>query len=333
MGEAISTATFGTENIPGGYPPGPSGVQRMVVARRELASLIGRALPADGSRQLQPGLFIHRRSRAGGPVHSFADPALCVIVQGSKLVLVGDRRLQYDDEHYLITTANLPLTGQILDASEAKPYLALRLLLTPAMVTSVVLDTGLRLATVPTTSRIASAADTSRLDADLIDALLRLVRLAGEPSRYPALAPLVVREIVYRLLTGRESVRMLHLARVGGRASQIDRAIQFIRRNYARRFTVTELAGEVHMGNSSFYAHFRAVTGLSPLQFQKQLRLQAARQLLIDGTCDATTAAYRVGYQDASQFNREYKRRFGRPPIRDVSYAREMTQELRQIDW
>ena len=125
MGEAISTATFGTENIPGGYPPGPSGVQRMVVARRELASLIGRALPADGSRQLQPGLFIHRRSRAGGPVHSFADPALCVIVQGSKLVLVGDRRLQYDDEHYLITTANLPLTGQILDASEAKPYLAL----------------------------------------------------------------------------------------------------------------------------------------------------------------------------------------------------------------
>jgi AraC-like DNA-binding protein len=167
------------------------------------------------------------------------------------------------------------------------------------------------------------AVDVSPLDANLLDATLRLVRLIDTPGEYRVLAPLVVREIVYRLLTGAQASRMRHLATIGGHAHRMVRAVEKLRENFDKPLRMEDIARELGMSVSGFHVHFKAVTAMSPLQFQKQLRLQEARRLLLGEDLDAASAAYRVGYNDASHFNREYKSLFGAPPMRDVQRLRE----------
>ena len=166
--------------------------------------------------------------------------------------------------------------------------------------------------------------DVSALDANLLDATLRLVRLVDVPVEYRVLAPLVIREIVYRLLTGAQAGRLRHLATFGGHAHRMVRAVEKLRMNFNKPLRIEEVARELGMSVSGFHAHFRAVTAMSPLQFQKQLRLQEARRLMLSEDLDAAEAGYRVGYDDASHFNREYKRHFGEPPMRDVGRMREL---------
>jgi transcriptional regulator GlxA family with amidase domain len=166
------------------------------------------------------------------------------------------------------------------------------------------------------------AVDVSPIDANLLDATLRLVRLIETPSDYRALAPLIVREIVYRLLSGAESDRMRHLATLGGQSPQMVRAVEKLRKHVDKPLRIESLARELSMSPSGFHAHFKAVTAMSPLQFQKQLRLQEARRLMLSESLDAAEAGQRVGYDDASHFNREYKRHFGEPPMRDVERLR-----------
>ncbi len=296
--------------------------RRMRADQEELADRIARALPRDGAVEPQPGLHFRRHSRSAERVYGFYAPAFCVIAQGSKDILLGDDTFRYDPAHYLISTMELPLIGEVVEASPERPYLSFRLLLDPSVVTSVMVDSGL--VQPRGDGGGVKAVDVSPLDANLLDATLRLVRLIDAPGEYRVLAPLVIREIVYRLLTGAQGSRMRHLARFGGHAHRMVRAVEKLRENFNQALRIEDIARELGMSVSGFHAHFRAVTAMSPLQFQKQLRLQEARRLMLSEDLDAAEAGYRVGYDDASHFSREYKRHFGEPPIRDVERLREL---------
>jgi AraC-like DNA-binding protein len=293
----------------------------MQADQQELADRIGRALPCDGVVEPQPGLHFRRCSRPTARVHGSYAPFFCVVAQGSKELLVGEDSFRYDSAHSVVSTIELPMIGQVVDASPERPYLALRLLLDPSVVTSVMVESGLGQ---PGDDDGVKAVDVSALDADLLDATVRLVRLIDTPGEYRALAPLVTREITYRLLAGAQGRRMRHLAISGGHAHRMARAVEKLRENFDKLLRIEEIARELGMSVSGFHAHFKALTAMSPLQFQKQLRLQEARRLMLNERFDAAEAGYRVGYHDTSHFSREYKRHFGEPPIRDVARLREL---------
>lgn len=294
--------------------------RRMQADREELADRIGRALPRDGSGEPRPGLIFNRASSRTGPLHGVMEPSFCVIAQGRKEILFGGDRLRYDAAHYLITTVGMPGVGHIVEASPARPYLAFRLVLDPSIVTSAMVETCL---VRPRDAGVVKAADVSTLDAGLLDATVRLVRLLDAPEEYRTIAPLVIREIVYRLLTGRQASRMRHLATFGGQAHRVARAVKRLSADFNKAIRVEDMAAELGMSVSAFHAHFKTVTAMSPLQFQKHLRLQEARRLMLNENLDAGEAGYRVGYDDQSHFSREYKRHFGDPPMRDVERLRE----------
>jgi len=285
----------------------------------ELAERIARLVRPDGPVEAAPGLFLFRYSEPVGPVYAVSDPSFCIIVQGSKELLLGNERFRYDASRYLLVTAGMPVVGHIIEASKERPYLAVRLDLDPKTVTAVLMENGLL------DSRADGAVKAmavSRLDANLLDSVLRLVRLVGKPRDYTALAPLTIREIVYRLALGDQGGRLRQIAVVAGRAHRMTKAIELIRKDYDKPLRIAWLARQLGMSTSGLHHHFKAVTAMSPLQFQKQIRLQEARRLLLAGDSDAATAGLQVGYDDASHFNREYKRFFGEPPIRDVERLR-----------
>lgn len=293
--------------------------------REELVERIGRAITSDGSVQPLPGLHLYRHSMPMERVYSVVDPSVCMVAQGSKEFLLGESRYRYDPFHYLLVTVDLPSIGQVLQACKEQPFLSLRLSLDPGMVRSVLLEAGYAPASKPAGVR---AIDVSVLDAKLLDATVRLSRLLDAPSEAPILLPLLMREIVYRLLMGEQGDRLRHLATLGEGASPIVRAVERLRHDFDQPLRVEHLARDLGMSVSGFHQHFKAVTALSPLQFQKRLRLQEARRLMLLEDLDAASAAYRVGYQDASHFNREYKSLFGVPPMRDVQRLREAALAL-----
>ena len=292
--------------------------------REELAERIAQAIHRDGTIETLKGLHFNRISSSAEPCHSVSVPAFCVIAQGSKEVLLGSELYQYDPSHYLLATAELPVVSQILEASKEKPYLSLRLDLDPTLVGSVMVEAGY-----PSVQRGASvkAIDVSSLDANLLDAVVRLVRLLDSPVEAHVLALLIKREIVYRLLMGEQGNRLRQIAVLGGYTHYIARAVERLRKDFNQPLRIEDIARELGMSVSGFHHHFKSVTAISPLQFQKQLRLQEARRLMLGQNLDATSAAYRVGYDDASHFNREYKRLFGAPPMRDVERLREAARE------
>lgn len=298
-------------------------VQRLHTSQAELVERIAYAVREDGVIQPLKGLHLARESTRLEKLHSVLEPSFCVIAQGSKEVLLGDNRYQYDPFHYLLTTLGLPRVSQVLEASKERPYLSFRLELDPQIVSSVMVEAGRFKA--PRSSADMRAIDVSPLDANLLDTVVRLVRLLETPTDAPMLLPMITREIVYRLVTGEQGGRLCHMTTLGGYTSVIAKAVQRIREDFDQPLRIENLAREFGMSVSGFHAHFKAVTGMSPLQFQKQLRLQEARRLMLTEKLDVTNAAYRVGYHDASHFNREYKSVFGIPPLRDVQRLREMT--------
>lgn len=292
--------------------------------RGELIERITQAVRADGSVEALSGLRLNRASSPTELVHGVSDPAFCVIAQGSKEVHLGERRYQYDPYHYLLATAELPIRGQILEASPQRPYLSLILTLDAALVSSVMIEAGY----VASHGHTAvPAIDVSPLSASLLDALVRLVRLLDTPEDASVLAPLITREIVYRLLRGEQGDRLQHIAVVDGESHRIARALKRLHEEFDQTIRVENLAEELGMSTSSFYHHFRAVTEMSPLQFQKQLRLQEARRLMLSEDLTASSAGYQVGYSDAAHFSREYKSLFGLPPVRDVEQLREAAMQ------
>ncbi len=294
--------------------------QRVQASRDELVERLARAVPDDGTAMPLDGLLLRRASSPMELGHSVSYPSVCVIAQGSKELRLGDTRHRYDPAHYLITTAALPIASRVVEASPEHPYLGLVLRLDPTLVGSVLIEAG-HLA--PRSQSAVQAIDVSPLDAGLLDAVVRLVRLLDTPTDARVLAPLITREIVYRLLVGAQGGRLRQLAALGGATYHVTRAIERLRQDFDRPLRIEALAHEYGMSVSGFHHHFRAVTAMSPLQFQKQLRLQEARRLMLGEHLDATSAGYRVGYDNASHFSREYKRLFGAPPIRDVERLRE----------
>jgi AraC-like DNA-binding protein len=292
--------------------------------RDELVERIARAIPQDGKVEPLKALHLHRSSSPTELVHGVTNLAFCVIAQGSKEILLGANRYQYDPAHYLITTVELPVVSQVIEASPERPYLSLRLELDPTLVSSVLVEAG-HLS--PRSHADVRAINVSPLDAGLLDAVVRLVRLLDSPTEARFLAPLITREIVYRLLMGEQGERLRHIAGLGGDTYRMASAIERFRKDFDRPLKIASIAQELGMSVSGFHHHFKAVTAMSPLQFQKQLRLQEARRLLLGEGLDAASAAYRVGYDNASHFNREYKRLFGLPPMRDVERLREAARQ------
>ncbi len=295
-------------------------LQRLQASREELIERIARAISEDGVSQPLTGVHLARLSTPMEKVHSLFEPSLCVIAQGSKVVFVGDSRYQYDPFNYFLATIELPRASQVLDASKERPYLSFRLELDPNLVGSVLVETG---HFITQSNADVRAIVVSPLDADLLDAVVRLVRLLDSPANTRMIMPLITREIIYRLLTGEQGGRLCHLSVSGGYTPNIARAIERLREDFNQPVRIEDLAQELGMSVSSFHYHFKAVTAMSPLQFQKRLRLQEARRLMLVKDLDATSAAYQVGYNDAAHFSREYKSLFGDPPMRDVQQLRE----------
>ncbi len=298
--------------------------ERVQANREELVERIARAMRDDGTAQPLQGLHLSRSSLPLKPLHSVLEPSLCVIAQGSKEVLLGDSRYRYDPSHYLLATVELPRVSQVLEASKERPYLSLRLELAPTLVGAVMLESGYPS---PRDHADMRAIAISPLDGHLLDAIVRLTRLLDASADAPVLLPLITREIIYRLLMGEQGARLRHLAILGGYTSHIARAVERLRQDFDQPLRIEDIAHELGMSVSGFHHHFKAVTAMSPLQFQKQLRLQEARRLMLGEDLDAASAAYRVGYHDASHFNREYKSLFGVPPMRDVQRLREEAQD------
>ena len=291
----------------------------MRMSRNELAERIARHVRDDSTVEAAPGLFLYRFSSPTGPRYGVTEPSFCVIAQGSKEVLLGKERYRYDASHYLLVSAELPVAGHIVEASKQQPYLAVRLVLDPAVVTEVLIAAGLHASGMDDAIKVMAV---SRLDASLLDAVVRVVRLLDSPGDYGVLAPLVAREIIYRLCLGEQGGRLRQIAVSGGRAHRIAKAIELLRTNHNKPLRIAGLARQLGMSVSGLHHHFKAATGMSPLQFQKQFRLQEARRLLLAGDVDAATAGYQVGYDDASHFSREYRRLFGEPPLRDAERLR-----------
>jgi AraC-like DNA-binding protein len=293
--------------------------QRMQSDKEELVERIARALPDDGSLDPFPGFRLARSSKPTEPVHAVYQPAFCFVAQGRKQALLGEQVFQYDPGHYLIYTVDLPLVFQVQEASKERPYLGLRLNLDPALVASVMMESGIE----PKKGHASmKAMDVGPTDANLLDAVVRLVRLLDAPAEHKVLAPLITREIVFRLLAGGQGARLSHLLALAGDTRRISKAIGYLREKFDQPLRMDDIAHELGMSLSGFHHHFKSVTAMSPLQFQKQIRLQEARRLMLGEDLDAASAGFRVGYEDPSYFSREYKKLFGAPPQRDIAKLR-----------
>lgn len=299
-------------------------IQQAHASHAELIERIMRAIHNDGAIEPIEGLVFLRASSPTELGHGVSFPCFCVIPQGSKEVLLGDKRYRYDSEHYMIATAALPIAGRITEASKEQPYLSLILKLDPTLVGSVMVEAG---HVAPRNPSTVTALDVSPLDAGLLDATVRLVRLLDSPNDARFLTPLITREIVYRLLKGAQRGRLSQITALGGPTQRIAEAIERLRKDFDQPLCIEDMARELGMSISGFHYNFRAITAMSPLQFQKHLRLQEARRLMLAEGLDAARAGYRVGYSNASQFTREYKRLFGAPPMHDVEQLREGASE------
>jgi AraC-like DNA-binding protein len=297
--------------------------ERRQADRDELISQVARHCPQDGIAEAMPGLWVYRSSAPFGPICRASEAAFCLIAQGRKEVLLGQHRYSYGASQYLLSTAGLPLVSHIVDATPERPFLGVKLLLDPALVTSVLVEAA---HLQPQGGASAGPLTINTWTAPLLDAAVRLLRLVGTPDDYRMLSPLIVREIVYRLLLAGREARLRQVADIGASQQRMSKAIQLIRTGYNKRLSISGLASALGMSPSGFHHHFKTATAMTPLQFQKHIRLQEARRLMVTDNHDAATAAYRVGYEDASQFSREYKRLFGEPPMRD---AHRLTSHLR----
>ncbi len=294
----------------------------MEAAFEALAKSIARWTDKEGLLETAiPALLLSRRDAPTQPTSYMYEPSVCLVAQGTKRVLLGDDTHVLDMHHFLITSVDLPTVVKIVKASRKKPYLGLILKLDQSEISQLVADSNLP---PPRSQQSSRAMATGEVTLPLINAFQRLINLLDEPKDIPILAPMIQREIVYRLLVGDQGARLRQMASAGSQSQQIARAIELLKGNFTRPMRVDDLATEVNMSISTFHHHFRAVTAMSPLQYQKWLRLNEARRLMLTKRLDATTTAFEVGYESPSQFSREYSRLFGAPPLRDIMNLRQM---------
>ncbi len=296
---------------------------RLAAQRAELAAIISRHCPQDGAHETPiPGLTVFRGSSTDAPSCGIASSLFAMMAQGAKSIQVGDEHYDYDARHYLISAVELPVFSRLTRASVREPYLGFALRIDPVKLAE--LAAGLP------ENRLSPAVDrgigVGRQSFAIQDAALRLARLLDAPADIPFLAPLAERELLYRLLTGELGARLQQAASQGSHSHRIVRTIALLNERLSESISVDHLANLANMSKSSLHHHFKALTGMTPLQYQKQLRLQEARRLMLVHDEDAASAAHRVGYESPSQFSREYRRMFGTPPGRDA--ARRKGSEL-----
>ena len=283
----------------------------------ELKAAIAQFATSDGI-QATPieGMSLVRISHPSEPMHAVHHPALCIVAQGRKRVIAGDRVLNYDAANFLVVSVDTPVIGQVVEATPEEPYLCVKLELDAAEIGALLIEVG---------GVTAAAVDAepsvtvSPIMPELLDAAIRLVKLLERPQDLAVLGPMVKREILYRLLRSDQATKLQQIALAESRLQQVNRAIGWIKQNYRDAFAIETVAAEARMSPSALHLHFKAVTAMSPLQYQKQLRLQEARRMMLSEAVDAATAGHRVGYDSPSQFSREYARVFGAPPLRDVA--------------
>ncbi|MDQ0230186.1 AraC family transcriptional regulator [Metabacillus malikii] len=286
----------------------------------ELVELIERLAKTDGTHETEiPGLRFIKTSQTSEPIHTVYEPSLCVIAQGSKVVMLGEESYQYDSASYLTASVHLPITGQVIKASQEEPYLSVHIPLDMRQMFEV-LQSAKQTKSTHTSGR---GLEITPISDSLLEAILRLIKLLDTPEDIPVLAASVQREIIYRLFQNDHNYTLRRVALVGSQSQRIAKVIEQLNNDFTKALKVEELAKEANMSPSSFYSYFKKVTGMSPIQYQKQLRLQEARRLLLTENLEAAEAAFQVGYESPSHFSREYSRKFGQSPIRDIQKLRQ----------
>ncbi|ELU8562854.1 TPA: AraC family transcriptional regulator [Vibrio parahaemolyticus] len=266
------------------------------------------------------GLRFSRWTTPTPPTSYTHNPSICLIAQGRKRVLLGEESFIYDANRFLISSVDLPIIANIIEASEEQPYLGLIMELDLTEISQLIVDSELAF----TQSKEAQKGiAVGELSESLLDAFVRLAELLDEGQNIKILAPIIKREIFYRLLMSEQGTRLHQIVTAGSHSHQIAKAIDWLKNNFVKPLSVGDLASFTGMSKSSFYTHFRSMTSMTPLQFQKKLRLSEARRLMLTENLDAMAATFKVGYESPSQFSREYSRLFGAPPSKDIKSLRE----------
>ncbi len=292
---------------------------RTQLLQEELKDALAALAPEDGDFVVSDDVRVFRRSAPTPMFHGESSVSYCAIAQGAKHVEFGDLSYVYGPEDTLITSIEMPMVSRVVEASPDRPYLSMTLDLTPGLVRSVLMASS------PETLRGGTdlcAHKVKPMEVGLLDATVRLMQSINKPEEAEYLAPMIKREIVFRLLMSDHAGRMLQIAGMSSVSNQIKMAIEHMRRDFNEPLRMADIARGAGMSVSSFHEHFKRVTGMTPLQYQKQLRLREARHLLLSERMDAAEAGFAVGYTDASHFNRDYKRQFGLPPKRDIEQTR-----------
>ncbi|WP_018751571.1 AraC family transcriptional regulator [Paenibacillus sanguinis] len=293
---------------------------------QQLTRLLYRHAPAAGTYQTAiPSLSLMRAIQPSTPFESVYKPSVCIVAQGAKLSTLAGQPYRYDSSAYFLTSVQLPVASSIVEASPSVPYLGLKLCFEP----EVIVEIAGQAASLRTAHEEASRTEShpglsvQQISSALLDAAVRLVGLLDTPGDIPVLGPLIIREILYRIVQDQPSGSLEQLGVSGSQAYNIAQAIDIINREYDHMLTVQQLAKSVNMSVSAFHKHFKQVTTLSPLQYQKSVRLHEARRIMLAEGTQVADAAFRVGYESPSQFSREYARLFGKPPMVDVQQLRE----------
>lgn len=268
-----------------------------------------------------PALYFFRADEPTEPFSAVYEPCICMVVQGAKRVMLGNESYVYNPHQYLIASVDLPTFVQVIDASKEKPLLGLKLTFDIQQVSKMLIDSNFP-------HHRAQKSDhgmaTSEITLPLLSAFQRLIDLLEEEHDIPMLAPIIQQEIMYLLLVGEQGARLRQIAAAGSQSQQVARTIEWLKNNFFKQLRIEALASQAHMSTSSFHNHFRSITAQSPLQYQKHLRLHEARRLMLAESLDVASAAFQVGYESPSQFNREYNRMFGAPPLRDITNLRQL---------
>ncbi len=299
----------------------PTSLPSRAFATQKLAKLIDR-WTGDANQYDTPisGLRFSRWTTPTPPTSYTHNPSICLIAQGRKRVLLGEESFIYDANHFLISSVDLPIIANIIEASEEQPYLGLIMELDLTEISQLIVDSELAF----TQSKEApKGIAVGELSESLLDAFVRLAELLDEGQNIKILAPIIKREIFYRLLMSEQGTRLHQIVTAGSHSHQIAKAIDWLKNNFVKPLSVGGLASYTGMSKSSFYTHFRSMTSMTPLQFQKKLRLSEARRLMLTENLDAMAATFKVGYESPSQFSREYSRLFGAPPSKDIKSLRE----------
>ncbi|HHG3485776.1 TPA: AraC family transcriptional regulator N-terminal domain-containing protein [Vibrio parahaemolyticus] len=299
----------------------PTSLPSRAFATQKLAKLIDR-WTGNANQYDTPisGLRFSRWTTPTPPTSYTHNPSICLIAQGRKRVLLGKESFIYDANHFLISSVDLPIIANIIEASEEQPYLGLIVELDLTEISQLIIDSELAFTQAKEAQKGIAVGELSE---SLLGAFVRLAELLDEGQNIKILAPIIKREIFYRLLMSEQGTRLHQIVTAGSHSHQIAKAIDWLKNNFVKPLSVGDLASYTGMSKSSFYTHFRSMTSMTPLQFQKKLRLSEARRLMLTENLDAMAATFKVGYESPSQFSREYSRLFGAPPSKDIKSLRE----------